>query len=92
MNKSELISKVVAKTGHSKTMISGVVGAVFSVITEALTNNVEVKIPGFGNFSVSERASLEGRNPRTGEPIIIAAQKVPRFKTGKSLKSAVNGW
>ena len=63
----------------------------FDAVTETLKSGDEVRIIGFGNFSVSERAATEGRNPRTGETIQIPASKTPKFKAGKGLKDAVNG-
>jgi len=90
MNKSELIKKVAAKMGATKVVATDAVDAVFSVITEELASHADVRLPGFGNFSVSERAASEVRNPRTGEPIRIEAQKIPKFKAGKALKTAVN--
>ena len=66
------------------------VDATFDAITDSLKNGTEVKIIGFGNFSVAKRAASTGRNPRTGETIKIAASKTPKFKAGKGLKDAVN--
>ena len=62
----------------------------FHNIEGALKSGQEVKIIGFGNFSVAKRAASTGRNPRTGETIKIAASKTPKFKAGKGLKDAVN--
>jgi DNA-binding protein HU-beta len=66
------------------------VDATFEAIEGALKSGQEVKIIGFGNFSVAKRAASTGRNPRTGETIKIAASKTPKFKAGKGLKDAVN--
>jgi len=90
MNKNELIAQVADKTGASKADAGKAVDAVFDAITESLTSGEEVKIIGFGNFSVSHRAASEGRNPRTGDTIQIPASKAPKFKAGKGLKDAVN--
>ena len=68
-----------------------VVDATFEAITHALKGGDEVRLVGFGAFSVSQRAASEGRNPRTGEKIQIAASKQPKFSAGKGLKDAVNG-
>lgn len=90
MNKNDLVSAVAQATGTSKTDVSKAVDVVFDAITGSLKNGDTVKVPGFGNFSVTDRAARQGRNPRTGEPLQIAASKQPKFKAGKSLKEIVN--
>jgi DNA-binding protein HU-beta len=90
MNKNDLIATVAERTGLSKTGAGEAVEATFDAITKALKAGDEVKIIGFGNFTVSKRAASTGRNPRTGETIQIAASKSPKFKAGKGLKDAVN--
>ncbi|OKL43712.1 HU family DNA-binding protein [Pseudovibrio exalbescens] len=90
MNKNDLIGAVAEKTGLTKAQAGEAVEAAFDAITETLKGGNEVRIIGFGNFSVSERAATEGRNPRTGETIQIPASKTPKFKAGKGLKDAVN--
>ena len=90
MNKNDLVSAVAQATGTSKTDVSKAVDVVFDAITGSLKNGDTVKVPGFGNFSVTDRAARQGRNPRTGEPLQIAASKRPKFKAGKSLKEIVN--
>lgn len=62
----------------------------FDTITDSLKKGDEVRLVGFGTFTVSNRAATEGRNPRTGETIKIPASKQPKFKAGKGLKDAVN--
>jgi DNA-binding protein HU-beta len=74
----------------SKAGAGQAVDATFDAITSALKMGQEVKIIGFGNFAVAQRAASVGRNPRTGEAIQIAASKSPKFKAGKGLKDAVN--
>ncbi|KPL55260.1 HU family DNA-binding protein [Prosthecomicrobium hirschii] len=91
MNKNELIAEVATKTGQTKAAAGEAVDATFEAIAAALAKGDEVKIAGFGNFNVAERAASEGRNPRTGETIKIPAQKSPKFRAGKGLKDAVNG-
>ena len=91
MNKNDLVAAVAEKSGLSKAQAGDAVDAAFAAITEALKSGGEVRIIGFGNFMVSERAATEGRNPRTGDPIKIPASKTPKFKAGKGLKDAVNG-
>jgi DNA-binding protein HU-beta len=90
MNKNDLIAAVADKTGLSKAAAGDAVDAVFGTITSSLQGGDDVKVIGFGNFSVNARAASEGRNPRTGETIQIPASNVPKFKAGKGLKDAVN--
>jgi DNA-binding protein HU-beta len=91
VNKSELVDHVADKTGLPKTKAQEVIEAVFEGIKTTLTSGGDVRLVGFGTFSVSERAATTGRNPRTGETIDIPASKSPKFKAGKELKDAVNG-
>jgi len=90
VNKNDLIARVADKAGISKTDAGGAVEALFGTIEDALKSGDDVRIVGFGNFSVTHRAASTGRNPRTGEAIQIKASKVPKFKAGKGLKDAVN--
>lgn len=91
MNKSELVAAVSDNSGLSKGDAAKAVEAVFSAITDALKKGEDVKLIGFGSFDVAERAAREGKNPRTGETIAIAAAKQVKFKPGSQLKEAVNG-
>ena len=90
MNKNDLIASVSDGAGLSKADAGKAVDAVFNSITGSLKSRTEVRLVGFGTFSVSRRAASQGRNPRTGEPIQIAASNQPKFKAGKGLKDAVN--
>lgn len=90
MNKTELVESVANETGMSKSAAGDAVNAVFSAITSSLVKGKDATIIGFGTFKVSKRKARMGRNPSTGETIKIAASKVPVFKSGKSLKDAVN--
>lgn len=90
MNKNDLIAKVASDADISKSDASSAVEAVLGSITGALRGGDEVRLVGFGTFSVAARAASEGRNPRTGEKIQIPASKNPKFKAGKQLKDAVN--
>ena len=90
MTKSELADRLGAKAGVSKASAADSIDAMLSTISEALARGESVSIAGFGTFSVRERAAREGRNPRTGEPIAIAASKVASFKAGKGLRDALN--
>lgn len=90
MNKADLISTLVEKTGLPKKDIATVVDATFEAITNSLISGEGFQLTGFGSFEVKERAERTGRNPATGETITIAASKIPTFKAGKTLKEAVN--
>ncbi|STO12850.1 HB [[Flavobacterium] thermophilum] len=89
MNKKELIKDVVEATGFPKKDVTAVVDATFDKITKALKNGDKVKLSGFGNFEVRERAARKGRNPQTGEEIEIPASKTPAFKPAKALKESL---
>jgi len=91
MNKNDLVAAVAQATDSSKTDAAQAVDSVLNAITGALKSGDGVQLVGFGNFSVADRAARQGRNPRTGETIQIAASKQPKFKAGKALKDAVNG-
>ncbi len=90
MNKNELIGAVADAADLSKSDASGAVDAILDTITAALKRKEDVRLVGFGTFSVSRRAASQGRNPRTGDKISIAASNQPKFRAGKGLKSAVN--
>ncbi|OZB98037.1 HU family DNA-binding protein [Paenibacillus sp. XY044] len=90
MNKQDLYNKVVEKTDYTKKDVETATNAVFEVIIEALANGEKVSISGFGEFESRQRNARTGRNPQTGEPVEIAAKKVPAFKPKKALKDAVN--
>ena len=90
MNKQELVSAVAEAAGLTKADTDKAIDAVFTAITDSLKKGEEVRLIGFGSFSVSARAATTGRNPRTGEAIKIAASKNPKFSAGKGLKDAVN--
>jgi len=90
VNKNDLISAVSSSSGLSKIDAAKAVDSVFDAIGGSLKGGQEVRLVGFGTFSVSRRAATEGRNPRTGEKIQIKASNQPKFKAGKGLKSLVN--
>ncbi len=91
MNKLELTAAVADKvTGLTKKQAAEAVSAVIDAITEALAAGDDVKITGFGSFEVKERAAREGRNPKTGEKVMIPASKYVAFSAGSSLKNDVN--
>jgi DNA-binding protein HU-beta len=90
VNRNELVDSVAGKADLSKAAANRAVDAVFDAITGALNRGGEVRLVGFGTFSVSRRAASEGRNPRTGEKIKIAASKQAKFKPGKRLREQLN--
>ena len=90
MNKNDLISAVADSSGLSRSQAGQAVEGVFEAITGALKSGDEVRLVGFGTFSVAKRKASTGRNPRTGEPMSIKASTQPKFKAGKGLKDAVN--
>ena len=87
--KSEFVDKVAESSGLSKKDATAAVDAVISTIESELKSGGEVSFTGFGKFHVAERGAREGRNPRTGETMTIAASRVPRFTAGSGLKKAI---
>lgn len=90
MNKTELAEAVAEAADLSKAKAGEAVNAVIAGISDALANGDSVSLIGFGTFSVKDRPERTGKNPKTGEPLTIAAHKAPHFKAGKGLKDAVN--
>tara|TARA_R110000868_G_scaffold83726_13_gene236485 strand:- start:580 stop:855 length:276 start_codon:yes stop_codon:yes gene_type:complete len=90
MNKNDLVAAVADSAGLTKADAAKAVDSVLENITASLKKQNEVRLVGFGTFSVAKRAASEGRNPRTGEKIKIPASKRPKFSAGKALKDAVN--
>ena len=90
MNKAELIEAIASSTEMTKTDVDKVITSFVDVVTDALTKGEKVSLKGFGNFEVRERGERTGRNPRTGEPMTIAASKAPAFKPSTALKNDVN--
>jgi DNA-binding protein HU-beta len=89
MSKAEFVDKVAATAGLSKKDAGAAVDAVLKTIEDELKSGGEVTFTGFGKFHVASRGAREGRNPRTGETMQIAATKVPRFTAGSGLKKAI---
>ena len=90
MNKTDLVEVVALKTNKTKKEAEAMVNAVNEAIVEALAAGDKVQLIGFGTFDVKESAAREGRNPRTGETIKIAAAKKPTFTASKALKDQIN--
>lgn len=91
MTKADLIDAVAGDGELSKRQAGHIVDFIFDEITDALKKGERVALTPFGSFVVRSRKAREGRNPKTGERIRIAARKVPAFVAGKSLKDAVGG-
>jgi len=90
ISKNELIAALAEKTGTTKADAGTAINATLDIIADALAQGGEVKLAGFGAFSVSNRAAREGRDPRTGQPVQIAASKAAKFSAAKALKDSVN--
>ena len=90
MNKTQFVDAVAQKAGMSKREAEAAVNAMTAVIADELKVGEKVQLIGFGTFEVKTRAARNGRNPKTGETITIAASKAPAFSAGKALKDAVN--
>ena len=91
MNRSEFEALVAEKSGIARKDVSKVLDAAIDGIAETLRRGEEIRLVGFGTFGVKETAEREGRNPRTGETMKIAASRRPSFKPGKGLADAVKG-
>lgn len=89
MNKKELIDTISKHTGFAKNDISLVIESFTNAVSDCLVRGEDVKINGFGTFTITEWGARKGRNPATGEIIEIAATKTPKFKAGSILKEAV---
>jgi DNA-binding protein HU-beta len=90
LTKADLVDAVAVAAELSKGQAAKALTGVLQAITEALIEGRSVSLVGFGVFEVKARAARMGRNPRTGEPLSIAAMNMPQFKAGKALKEAVN--
>lgn len=90
MNKSELIAAVAEKAGITKAQADAALTAITDNIAGVLVQGETITLPGFGTFSLAERAARTGRNPKTGEALEIAASRAAKFKQAKALKDALN--
>jgi DNA-binding protein HU-beta len=91
VTKSEFVDRLASQRDLSKKQAEAAVDAVIEEIEGALARGEEVSLTGFGKFHVAQRGAREGKHPRTGEAIHIAASQVPRFTAGAKLKQAVRG-
>jgi DNA-binding protein HU-beta len=89
MNKSELIDAIAEEAGLTKVDAAKALDAVTGAIVAAVANGDSVALIGFGTFKASARAAREGKNPKTGEKLSIAATTVPKFSAGTNFKAAV---
>ncbi|MEI6730975.1 MAG: HU family DNA-binding protein, partial [Pseudomonadota bacterium] len=90
MNKNELVAEIAEIAELSKAKAADALDAFIEAVGKALAAGEEIRLVGFGTFAVANRKATEGRNPRTGKPIKIAASKQPKFRAGKQLKEQVN--
>lgn len=90
MNKSELIDAIAAKSESSKAAAGKMLDAFIETVGAEMAKGEKVVLVGFGTFQTGTRAAREGRNPRTGETLKIAAATVPKFTPGAALKEKVN--
>jgi integration host factor subunit beta len=90
MTKAELVDEIAQEADLTRKHSEVIVDAVFSSIVEALQEGDKIELRGFGSFRVRHRASRTGRNPKTGEGVLVPAKKVPYFKPGKELRELIN--
>jgi DNA-binding protein HU-beta len=90
MNKAELIEAIADQTNMSKALAGRALNAVLETIVKVVAKKHDVQLIGFGTFKTAKRAARVGKNPRTGEPVKIAAANVPKFSAGIAFKAAVN--
>jgi len=89
MTKDELVTKIAKDAKLTKVQAKKAMDSFFDGVTRSLKKEGKIGFVGFGTFSISKRKARTGRNPQTGQPIRIAAAKVPKFKAGKKLRAAV---
>ena len=90
MTKAELVDEIAQKADLTRKHSEVIVDAVFSSIVEALQGGDKIELRGFGSFRVRHRAGRTGRNPKTGEGVVVPPKKVPYFKPGKELRELIN--
>src|SRR5438132_325112 len=91
MTKADIVERIYEKVGFSKKEATEVVESIFELVKERLEQGEKVKISGFGNFVVNEKRPRKGRNPQTGEEIVISGRRVLTFKASQVLKKTMNG-
>ncbi len=90
MTKADIVEKIYEKVGFSKKESAELVELVFDIMKNTLETGDKIKVAGFGNFVVKEKADRRGRNPQTGEEIVITARKILTFKPSQVLKASIN--
>ena len=90
MTKADIVERIYEKVGFSKKESAELVELVFDIIKTTLEDGDKIKIAGFGNFVVKEKADRRGRNPQTGDEIVISARKILTFKPSQVLKASIN--
>lgn len=90
LTKADIVERIHEKIGYSKKEAGEVVDSIFELIKHHLENGQKVKVSGFGNFVVHEKRPRKGRNPQTGEAIIIRGRRVLGFKASPTLKKSMN--
>ena len=90
MTKGDIVERIYDKVGFSKKEANDVVESIFEILKQRLEKGEKVKISGFGNFVVNEKRPRKGRNPQTGEEIIITGRRVLTFKASQVLKKSMN--
>jgi DNA-binding protein HU-beta len=91
MKKADIVDAMAKITGQTKAETEKSLQAFVEVVSQNMSPERDIRLVGFGSFSVSERKARKGRNPKTGEPLDIAKKMVPVFKPGKELRDLVNG-
>jgi integration host factor subunit beta len=91
MTKAELVDAVARASALSRKHSEVIVDAVFGSILEALQEGDKIELRGFGSFRLRQRGTRQGRNPKTGEGVLVPAKQVPHFKPGKELRALLNG-
>ncbi len=90
MTKADLVDEVAKNSELSKKDAETIVQTVLDSVVGSLKNGQKVELRGFGSFRLRERASRQGRNPKTGKTVFVPAKKIPYFKPGKELKDLIN--
>jgi integration host factor subunit alpha len=90
MTKADIVERIYEKVGFSKKEATDIVESIFEIIKKRLENGEKVKISGFGNFVINAKRPRKGRNPQTGEEIVITGRRVLSFKPSPVLKKSLN--
>jgi integration host factor subunit alpha len=90
MTKADIVERIYEKVGFSKKEATDIVESIFEIIKKRLEDGEKVKISGFGNFVINTKRPRKGRNPQTGEEIVITGRRVLSFKPSPVLKKSIN--